>query len=482
MIRNWKRTGVALCAVGIGYGAAVAAQGPAMADEISVGTDKQTSIAVTIYNQDLALIRDARKIDLQAGENDIAFIDVSAGIRPETALLTTPGGGLTVTEQNFDFDLLTPQKLLEKSVGSTIRVFRTNPTTGADTSEEAKVLSVANDMAVLQIGDRIETAIPGRLVFSAVPPNLRARPTLVTKAISDKAGPTDVALSYLTHGLSWQADYVASLSADEKTIDLNGWVTLTNQSGVTYKDAKLQLVAGQVNQVQEMMTRDMAQPQMATAMPAAPKMVEEQAFEYHLYRLDTPTTLLQNQTKQVALMAAAKVPVTKQYLITDAANVWGRYSTSFGEGDRVNATVKLKFVNDETSKLGMPLPKGVVRVYKADTQGEAVFVGEDSIDHTPKNEDVNLTLGQAFDITARAKQTDFEQISDRVYENEYEVEIKNAKPDKVTVDLREAIPGDWKIVKESQEHKKLDASTAGWLIDVPANGSVKLTYRVRMQF
>ncbi len=478
---NWKRTrmstGVALCALGVSLGTALA-----QADEISVGTDKQTSIAVTIYNQDLALIRDSRTIDLQAGENDIAFIDVSAGIRPETALLTAANGGLTVTEQNFDFDLLTPQKLLEKSVGGTIRVFRTNPTTGADTSEEAKVLSVADGMAVLQIGDRIETAIPGRLVYSAVPPNLRARPTLVTKTISEKAGSTPVALSYLTRGLSWQADYVASLSADEKTIDLNGWVTLTNQSGVTYKDARLQLVAGEVNQVQPALQREMAAPQMATAMPAAPKMVEEQAFEYHLYRLDTPTTLQQNQTKQVALLAAAKVPVSKQYLITDAANVWGRYSTTFGEGDRVNATVKLKFVNNESSKLGMPLPKGVVRVYKADSQGEAVFVGEDQIDHTPKNEDVDLTLGQAFDITARAKQTDFEQVSDRVYENEYEVEIKNAKPDKVTVDVREAIPGDWKIVKESQEHKKLDSQTAGWLVDVPANGSAKLTYRVRMSF
>jgi len=455
----------------------------AFADEVSVGTDAQTGIAVTIYNSDLALIRDTRKVDLKTGENELAFVDVSAQIRPETALLTALGGGLTVTEQNFDFDLLTPQKLLEKSVGSTIRVFRTNPTTGADSSEEAKVLSVAEGMVVLQIGDRIETQIPGRLVFSAVPANLRARPTLVTKALSEKAGPATVALAYLSRGLAWQADYVASLSADEKTVDLNGLVTLTNQSGVTYKDAKLQLVAGSVNQVQQMMRRDMVlAPMVAESAMAAPKMIEEQAFEYHLYRLDTPTTIKENQTKQVALMAAASVPVTKQYLITDAANVWGRYSTSFGEADRVNATVKLKFVNDEKSKLGMPLPKGVVRVYKADTQGEAVFVGEDSIEHTPKNEDVNLTLGQAFDITARAKQTDFEQISDRVYENEYEIELKNAKADKVTVDVREAIPGDWKIIKESQEHKKLDSSTAGWLVDVPANGSTKLTYRVRMQF
>jgi hypothetical protein len=480
MIPNMKYACVTLAALAI---TGAAAMDVAMADEISVGTDRQTGIAVTIYNQDLALIRDSRKIDLKVGENDIAFVDVSAAMRPETALLTAAGGGLTVTEQNFDFDLLTPQKLLEKSVGSMIRVFRTNPTTGADTSEDAKVLSVANDMAVLQIGDRIETAIPGRLVFSSVPANLRARPTLVTKAFSKKSGPTDVALSYLSRGLSWQADYVASLSADEKTIDLNGWVTLTNQSGVTYKNAKLQLVAGNVNQVQQQLRRDVVPaPMMAMAEGAVPKMVEQQAFEYHLYKLDTPTTIQENQTKQVALMAAGSVPVSKQYLITDAANVWGRYATNFGEADRINATVKLKFVNDEKSKLGMPLPKGVVRVYKADTDGDAVFVGEDSIDHTPKNEDVDLKLGDAFDITARAKQTDFERISDRVYENEYEIEIKNAKKEPVTVDLREAIPGDWKMVKESQPHEKLDASTAGWHVDVPAESSTKLTYRVRMEF
>jgi hypothetical protein len=479
MIPKLKSARATLVALAIVGGTAVTAS----ADGVSVGTDQQTGIAVTIYNQDLALIRDSRKVDLKSGENDIAFIDVSAAMRPETALLTAAGGGLTVTEQNFDFDLLTPQKLLEKSVGSTIRVFRTNPTTGADTSEDAKVLSVANDMAVLQIGDRIETAIPGRLVFSAVPANLRARPTLVTKAFSDKAGSTNVALSYLSRGLSWQADYVASLSADEKTIDLNGLVTLTNQSGVTYKDAKLQLVAGNVNQVQPALQRDVAPaPMMAMASGGMAKMVEQQAFEYHLYKLDTPTTLKENQTKQVALLSASGVPVTKQYLITDAANVWGRYSTKFGEADRVNATVKLKFVNDEKSKLGMPLPKGVIRVYKADTDGDAVFVGEDSIDHTPKNEDVDLKLGDAFDITARAKQTDFEQISDRVFENEYEIEIKNAKKEKVAIDLREAIPGDWKMVKESQPHEKLDSQTAGWQVDVPPEGSTKLTYRVRMEF
>lgn len=453
----------------------------AFADETQVTTDNQTGIAVTIYNQDLALIRDSRKITLAAGENDIAFIDVSAAMRPETALLNAPNGAVDVLEQNFDFDLLTPEKLLEKSVGQKIRVFRTNPETGADTSEEAEVLSVAGGQAVLKIGDRIETAIPGRFVYSGVPANLRARPTLVIKAVADKAGEVPVDLSYLSRGLSWSADYVVDLGADEKTVNINGLVTLTNQSGITYKDAKLQLVAGNVNQVQPMLERAGGMVAMDAMPSSAPKMVEQAAFEYHLYSLERPTTIKENQTKQVAMLAANEVPVEKQYLITNAANVWGNYGYNFGEGPRQNAAVKLKFQNDDKSHMGMPLPAGIVRVYKKDAQGNALFVGEDHIDHTPKNERVDLTLGEAFDITARAKQTNYTKLADDLYENAYEVEIKNAKKEKVTVDLREAFPGEWKMLDETQKHEKLDSNTAQWLVDVPAEGSAVVKYSVRIK-
>jgi hypothetical protein len=454
----------------------------AFADETQVTTDNQTGIAVTIYNQDLALIRDSRKITLAAGENDIAFIDVSAAMRPETALLNAPGGAVDVLEQNFDFDLLTPEKLLEKSVGQKIRVFRTNPETGEDSSEEAEVLSVAGGQAVLKIGDRIETAIPGRFVYSGVPANLRARPTLVIKAVADKAGEVPVDLSYLSRGLSWSADYVVDLGADEKSVNINGLVTLTNQSGITYKDAKLQLVAGNVNQVQPYLERAAGGMVAMDAMPsAAPKMVEQAAFEYHLYSLERPTTIKENQTKQVAMLSAAEVPVEKKYLITNAANVWGNYGYNFGEGPRQNAAVKLKFKNEEKSHLGMPLPAGIVRVYKKDANGNTLFVGEDHIDHTPKNERVDLTLGEAFDITARAKQTNYTKLADDLYENAYEVEIKNAKKEKVTVDLREAFPGEWKMLDETLKHEKLDSNTAQWLVDVPAEGSTVVKYSVRIK-
>jgi hypothetical protein len=450
---------------------------PAMAEEQRVGLDDQTGVAVTIYNQDLALVRDGRVMTLIKGENDVAFIDVSGHMQPETALLKSSGGKLDVLEQNFDFDLLTPEKLLEKSVGGTVRVIVTDPKTGKETVEEAKVLSVANGV-VLQIGDRLETQAPGRIVFAEVPPNLRSRPTLVTKISSDTAGKLPVELDYLTGGLSWAADYVAELAPDERSIELKGWVTLTNTSGTSYRNAKLQLVAGDVNRVR----REMAAG-AATAMPmsaAAPAPMAEQAlFEYHLYTLGRPTTIAENQTKQVELLTGHAIPVTKEYRF---ANLAPGYNYQMGEAPRVNASVRLKFVNTEKSGLGIPLPQGTVRVYKADNAGQAIFVGEDAIQHTPKNEYVDLTLGQAFDVTARGKQTDFETLGDNVYESAYEIEFKNAKSEAVTVILAQTVPGDWKMLEESANHEKADASTALWHISVPANGSTKLAYRVRVKY
>ncbi|TXH37569.1 MAG: DUF4139 domain-containing protein [Rhodospirillaceae bacterium] len=472
-----------LAATALISGLAVAglAGGTASADETAVTPEQQTSVAVTIYNNDLALIRDSRKVTLAQGENDLAFIDVSGGMRPETALLTAKDAQLSVIEQNFDFDLLTSQKILEKSVGQKIRVIRTNPETGADTSEDATVLSVADGSVVLQIGDRIETAAPGRLAFSAVPANLRARPTLVVKLNSPQAGEVPVVLSYLSRGLSWSADYVAELTPDEKTINLNGWVTLTNQSGITYKDAKLQLVAGNVNQVQQEFARPLNMSAAATDMMPAPKMREQAAFEYHLYSLDRPTTIKENQTKQVALLDAAGIPVTKTYLFENLSQRYGSYfDRNAADPKRVNASVRVKFDNTEAAKLGMPLPQGTMRVYKADDTGEAIFVGEDHIDHTPKNEHVDLTLGEAFDITARAKQVSFEKISDKVYESSYEIELKNAKKEAITATLREVLPGQWKMLDESAKHEQVNAQTAQWQVQVPAEGSAKLTYKVRI--
>ena len=453
-------------------------------DEKVTTAMEQKEVAVTIYNDDLALVKDARRVKLERDFNKLAWREVSARMRPETAQLRnlTNPAGFRLQEQNFDFDLLTPEKLLEKYLGKEVTVIRTNPATGAETRETATVLAT-NGGAVLKFADRIETGSPGRLAFSGVPENLRDKPTLVISLINPVAGEQNLELSYLTAGLSWHADYVAELNERDDHLDFNGWVTLTNQSGAAYPDARLQLVAGDLNRVRKqfLTSRD------AMAMPAKMAEVEEikqeSLFEYHLYTLQRPTTLAENQTKQVALLSATNVPVRKEFLLT-GANYY--YFGQFGDvGQKLKVGVFVEFQN-KGEGLGVPLPKGIVRVYKKDTQGNAQFVGEDQIDHTPRNEVVRLKLGDAFDVTADKKQTDFQRLGgegrhNAVFETAYQIVLKNAKKEAVTVTVREPVPGDWTMVSESQPHTKAASGVAEWKISVPADGKTTLTYRVSVK-
>lgn len=448
----------------------------------------QKSVAVTIYNGDLALVKDTRNVKLKIGLNVLALRDVSAQIHPETALLRSINapGSLTLLEQNFDFDLLTPEKLLEKYVGKTVSIVKTHPTTGAETTEKATVLS-ANNGVVLKIGNRIETGIVGRIVYDDVPENLRDRPTLVTQINNKGALDQTVELSYLTGGLGWKADYVAELSPKEDSIDLSGWVTLTNTSGASYKNSKLQLVAGDVNRVQQQYPRaSMMRKDVMMAEAAAPSpMTEESLLEYHLYTLDRPTTIAENQTKQVALLSASQIPARKELVLRGSEYY---YTAQYGEiGTKLKVGVFIEFDNKEASKLGMPLPKGALRVYKKDNTGNAQFVGEDSIDHTPKNETVRLKLGDSFDVTADKKQTNFKvlpnpQKGHSAYESEFEFTLKNAKKEKMTVLVQEPIGGDWKIVNESHPHNKANSHLAIWKIEVPAEGKTVLSYKVLSKY
>ena len=460
---------------------------PAFAAEIVSTLADQQEVAVTIYNDDLALVRDRRQVALPKGDVELALREVSARMRPETALLRSLSqtDGLAVYEQNFDFDLLTPGKMLEKYVGRDVQVVRTHPQSGADQSETARVLA-ANDGVVLKVGERIETGLPGRLVFPDVPANLRDRPTLVVSLESGSAAPQQLELSYLTGGLGWRADYVAGLGADEKALDLSGWVTLTNQSGTTYRNARLQLVAGDVNRVHDelRMARVMTmEDSMAKAAPAA--MAEESLFEYHLYSLARPTTLKENQTKQVALLSAGGVPVRKEYRLAGGSHYYqGRYSDL---GEKLKVAVYVEFDNKKSARLGMPLPKGVVRVYKQDRSGQPQFIGEDRIDHTPENETVRLKLGEAFDVNASRKQTDFRKLGgdgryNYRFESAFEIVLKNAREEAVTVTVVEPVPGDWKVLGESHPHRKGSANAAAWEVPVPAKGEVKLTYRVEVNY
>lgn len=446
----------------------------------------QQEVAVTIYNENLALVKDTRKVKLVGGEGRLAWRDVSARIRPETALLRnlTHAKGFYLIEQNFDFDLLTPNKLLEKYIGQTVTVIRTHPTTGVDSREEATVLAT-NEGTVLKFADRIETGIPGRLAFKSVPENLRDRPTLVINLNAAQNADDTLELSYLTGGLAWKADYVVELSKHDDKLDLNAWVTLTNTSGASYLNAKLQLVAGDVNQVRDEMVGALQAARLQKAMPmAAPAMAEESLFEYHLYTLDRPTTIAENQTKQVALLSASGVPTTKEFMLRGADYY---YRSSYGDiGQKMKVGVFVEFDNKGGS-LGIPLPKGVLRVYKKNNAGNAQFVGEDRIDHTPKNEKVRLKLGDAFDVTADKKQTSFEKISgsgryNYIFEAAFEILLKNAKDEPVTVKIMEPIPGDWQMLSESHPHVKEASNTAVWKVSVPANGKTTLAYKVRVRY
>ncbi len=446
----------------------------------------QTAIAVTIYNENLALVKDRRKLTLATGVNTLAFRGVSAQMRPETAMLRSlDSAPLHILEQNFDFDLLTPQKLLEKYVGKDIQIARLNPATGKETIETATVLSTQQG-TVVKIGDRIETNPPGRFIFDNVPNNLRDQPTLVTQISNQTKGAQTAELSYLTGGLSWKSDYVAELNADDSQLDLTGWITLTNQSGTAYNHAKLQLVAGDVNHVQpERIRVKMYEMRSEMAVSTADSGVSEEGlFEYHLYSLPRETNLADKQTKQVSLLTAQSIPVTKQLLL-QGANYY--YLQQYGEiGRKMKIGVFVEFDNKEDANLGLPLPKGIVRVYKNDSQDNAQFIGEDRIDHTPKNETVRLKLGDAFDVTGTKIQTDFKKRPHsgryhNAYSSSFELTLNNAKSEPVTVTVREPIPGEWRMLKESHPHQKVSSSMAEWKITIPAESKQILRYQVEVK-
>lgn len=490
-------SGLSLCAVAYAAGASVDGVGSsgsagesaaAVAQEtVSQASDRQ-GVAVTIYNDGLALVREQRQVPLRQGLNQLALRDVAAQIMPQTvSLRSATGAPLTLLEQNFDFDLLSGQSLLEKYVGQSITVIRANPATGQEHSEPAKVLANNGGQPVLQYADRIETGLPkdGRMAFGAVPANLRDRPTLSVTLQAPQAGAQPLDLSYLTSGMGWAADYVATLAADEKTLDLAGWVTLTNESGARYDNATLQLVAGDVARVQQQRDRVMLKTATAPMALASEAMQQEELFEYHLYTLPRPTTIAQNQSKQVALLSASQVPVQKEYRLQGAEH-WYHLLThgrdSLPElGDKRKVSVFVEFDN-KGGDMGMPLPRGVVRVYKADRKGQALFVGEDRIDHTARNETVRLKLGEAFDLNGTWKNTDRQKISERVHEMSFTVELRNAKSEPATVKIVEPIPGDWSMLKESHPHTKPAANLAQWEVQVPAEGKAQLHYTVRVQY
>ncbi|MFQ5889544.1 MAG: DUF4139 domain-containing protein [Gemmatimonadota bacterium] len=441
---------------------------------------QRDAVTITVYNQNFGLVREIRTLDLGRGRVALEFGDVASSIQPETVHIRSLGRGspLRVLEQNYQYDLLSPQKLLEKYVGRTVTVYRWNNVTGREEAQEAEVLSV-NQGTVLRIGDEITFNYPGRMGFPEVPENLIAEPTLVWLLDSSSAR-QKVEVSYLANSLNWKADYVMVVNEDDTAGDLTGWVTLTNQSGAVYENATLKLVAGDVQRLGD--DRNFRRMDRLVAAEAAAKsqFTEEGFFEYHLYTLERPTTLLNNEQKQVTLLEARGFTVDKRLIYYGAAQY---YRGSYGEVvSNQKVGVYLDFQNSEKNRLGMPLPAGVVRVYKSDRTGAQQFIGEDRIDHTPRDERVRIKMGEAFDVVGDRRQMDFDVISGCVSESTWEIQLRNHKDEEVRIEVVEPVGGDWEILSSSHRATKVDAHTFKFEVDVPARGSRKIVYRVRVRW
>jgi hypothetical protein len=431
------------------------------------------ALSVTIYNDDLALVQDNRDIEVKDGRQRIEFQDVSAQIRPETVSLAAPD--ISIVEQNFDFDLLTPFKLMEKAVGQEITLVRVNPATGAETREQAQVLAT-NSGVVLKIGQHIEVlrddGLPVRVIFDKVPDNLRARPTLSVSIVGSHAGTRRATLSYLTPGLNWKADYVALYNESDGKIDVQGWVTLTNSSGTTYDNAKTLLVAGSPTQVDG----GRGAPNVYRAPPRRTTMQQagtesgsrERLGDYYLYPLSERTTIANLQTKQVSFLDVHSVPSEHGY---EFRNRWlGTSETP------VSAKSVYSFSTSAHAGLGDQLPAGVLRFYMRDKRGDPQFIGESRIDHTPMGSTLSLATGDAFDVKVQAIVDKRTRLATFDWQSDMRYELTNALPRAITVKLRqEGLWGDSVIKAESQKSTRVHAEAAEWAVTVPANGKATLT-------
>jgi len=429
----------------------------------------QGDVAVTIYQNGQSLVQDSRQMNLPSGRSKQEFPDVSAQIRAETVTLTGPGIG--IVEQNFDYDLLTPAKLMEKAVGQTVTLLRTNVATGAETRVRAKVLA-ANGGVVLQIGDSIEVlrddGLPVRVIFDRVPPNLRARPTL-SVTVESKGGLTPTTLTYLTPGLGWTSDYVTLFDDAKQTIDVQGWVTLTNNTGTDYTNADVLLVAGNPNQGgNRRMYQTPYSPSTGTIDEAGTESNDrERLGDYYLYPLGERTTIANAQQKQVSFLDVKSAPARNTY---EFNNGW------LATNEAASASSVLKFSTSRSGGLGDQLPAGTMRVYMRDKRGDPQFIGESRIEATPMGSAMSIRTGEAFDVKIRTVVEERTRINNNRWKTRMRYEITNARGNAVTVDLgQNGLWGDVRISEQSQEGKRVSADRIEWSVPVPANGKATVT-------
>ncbi len=477
----------AICLAGFGgftYTRVHAASRPDTQPPPSTTHKDQVDLAVTVYNSNVALVRDVRQVSLPSGNFSLKFEDVAASINPATVhfrSLTEPSK-LNVLEQNYEYDLLDPNKLLEKYVGREVTIVYAESDNNTTKWIETKGLLLSdNNGPVWKIGDQIVTGMySSQYRFPDLPENLYSKPTLLWMLDNSGSKSQRVEASYLASNMNWNADYVLTVARDDKSADLDGWVTLTNNSGAAYTNAKLQLVAGEVHRVMPTMTNKALVAETVTVSGAAQAQFAQENFsEYHLYSLGRRTSIADKESKQISLLNATGVGIEKLYLVSGAPYYY-RNAQTIGNPIPQSVQVDYRFKNEEKSGLGIPLPAGTVRVYQSDSRGGIQLVGEDSINHTPKDEPVMVHVGNAFDIVCERKETDYKKIDRNTYELEYEITIRNHKDSDVSVEVREPIGGDWTVEKSNYDAKKLDATTLGFDIAVAKNGTSTLDYRVRV--
>jgi hypothetical protein len=454
--------------------------------DVTTTLDDQTELAITVYNSDIALVRDVRNLQLGRGVGSLRFMDIAATVNPATVhfrSITEPSR-VSVLEQNYEYDLLEPEKLLRKYVGRDVTLVRWRQEAGSSRQEEVKAhLLSYNGAPVWKIGNEIVTGMNAdHIRFPELPDSLYSRPTLIWTVQNDGAARHRVEASYLASKLAWNADYVLTVARDDKSAGVDGWVTLTNNSGTAFRNAKLQLVAGDLNRVRQVIGKFMADEMRAERLPAAAAPMAQEAFsDYHLYTLGRKTSINNNQTKQVSMLSGTGVPVEKRYVVEGQAFY---YHNAQHPGAPLKDVVQVfyQFKNEEKGGLGMPMPTGTVRVYQEDSKGGVQFVGEDRIDHTPKDETLNLKIGNAFDVVCERNQIDFEKISSNVYEVEYEITVRNHKATPIAVEVNEPLGGTWRMLRSSHEWTKTAAWAAQFKVPVTAEGEATLKYRVRVTY
>ncbi|PIN98517.1 MAG: DUF4139 domain-containing protein [Candidatus Diapherotrites archaeon CG10_big_fil_rev_8_21_14_0_10_31_34] len=422
---------------------------------------------LTVYNQNFALVKDIRSLFLKQGVNLVKFMDVAAKIDPTSVLFQDLDFSDTIVlEQNYEYDLVSRAKLLEKYLDKEITVLSQE---GDQVKEYTGKLLSYSDGMVLDTLDGVVILTPSKIVFPKLPENLWVKPTLIWKIYSSKEGNRKTQTSYLTDGIQWHAEYIAKVNANDSRMDFTGWVSIDNKSGTSYPNTSLKLVAGDVHRVTDVRYKEVYDYALETNAAQAGGFSEEALFEYHMYSLDRQTDVMNNQIKQISLLSSENVP-TKKVLYYDGAS----------QGTKVQ--VKLNFKNAEENALGIPLPKGKVRVYKEDSEGQLQFVGEDSIDHTPKDEEVNLYLGDAFDVVGERTRTESTNISKGRYRYSYSIELRNHKDSDQEVVVHEHLGSSWKVTQKSDSFEEKSSNAIEFTVNVPANGSKTVSYTVEYQY